>query len=606
MYNEGHEIGNHSYTHPSIDAISLRHLNIELNATERIIEGITGHKSRLFRPPYAENIDPKNANRLETLKFTNQLGYFTVSMNIDPKDWKKSSYEEIASQVVQEVKSGKGNIILLHDGGGNRSQTVKALPKIIKSLKNEGYDFISIGELLGQNRDFLMPAVPDQEKLFAYSNNIMTRFVNWFNRVFFIFFFIAIFAGIIRSIFISFLALAQKKYAYRRLNKVKNNNFLPNVAVIIPAYNEEKVVFKTVKKVLESAYPCSQLEVLVVDDGSNDQTFEVLKNKFKNFHNVKIYRKNNNGKAAALNYGIKQTQSEIVVTLDADTILDKKAVSFLVYHFADPKIGAVAGNAKVGNRINILTKWQALEYISSQNLDRRAFEMLNAITVVPGSVGAWRKKAILEAGGFSTDTLAEDADLTFSIIRRGYKIVFEERAMGYTEAPDSIKNFLKQRCRWMYGTLQTAWKHRWAANERNNQGLGIVAIPNVLVFQILFPLLAPAIDVIMLLSLGWAFWQKFNHPLTYSLMEEIYELIFYYLLFLEVEIISALIPFYLEKKEQWSLIFWLPLQRFFYRQLIYYVAIKTFFSALKGNLMFWNKFERKATVVEPAVKALTT
>jgi cellulose synthase/poly-beta-1,6-N-acetylglucosamine synthase-like glycosyltransferase len=366
----------------------------------------------------------------------------------------------------------------------------------------------------------------------------------------------------------------------------------------VPAYNEEKVILATMQALLNSDY--YDFEIIVVDDGSQDATYEILESAFSEDNRVKIFTKQNGGKATALNFGISQSQSEIIITLDADTLFAPDAISKLARHFSNPKVGAVAGNAKVGNRVNIMTRWQALEYITSQNLDRRAFDLMNAITVVPGAVGAWRKQAILESGGFSNLTLAEDTDLTFSIIRARYRVEYEDEALGFTEAPDTVKNFIKQRFRWMYGSFQAVWKHRDTWFRPRYGALGLWSIPNVLVFQVFFPLISPVMDLALVMSLAWASWQKYLHPMDYSAAHPFQQVLAYYLFFLAIDLAAAVLAFLLERKrEDWTLIFWLIFQRFFYRQLMYYVAIKTLLTALKGKVVGWKKFERKATVRAP-------
>jgi cellulose synthase/poly-beta-1,6-N-acetylglucosamine synthase-like glycosyltransferase len=298
----------------------------------------------------------------------------------------------------------------------------------------------------------------------------------------------------------------------------------------------------------------------------------------------------NAGKPAALNFGFAQTTADIVVALDADTVLTRDTVSELVRHFKDPRVGAVAGNTKVGNRINLLTRWQALEYITSQNLDRRAFAVLNCITVVPGAVGAWRRELVESAGGFRHDTLAEDADLTLAIRKLGKRIVYEEEAIALTEAPDTVRGFIGQRYRWMYGTMQAAWKHRDVLFRRRYGALGFVALPNVVIFQVLFPLISPIMDLLLIGSLGSAAFSYSHHPEEeeYS-ADNLWRVLFYYALFVSVDYLAAILAFALERKESWGLLIWLFWQRFFYRQLMYYVAIKSTITSLKGVLVGWGR-----------------
>src|SRR5690606_480481 len=221
---------------------------------------------------------------------------------------------------------------------------------------------------------------------------------------------------------------------------------------------------------------------LIVDDGSTDGTYELCRTTFANEPRVEVVTKPNGGKSDALNFGFQHLATDIVVAMDADTIFLPDTIGKLVGHFSDPRIAAVSGNAKVGNRVNLLTRWQAIEYITAQNLDRRAFEQLNCITVVPGAIGAWRRKAAIEAGGFTTDTLAEDADLTMRLLRRGHLVTYEASAVALTEAPETVREFNKQRCRWMYGTLQVMFKHLDALRLGDSRSVALVAIPNTLLF----------------------------------------------------------------------------------------------------------------------------
>src|SRR5205085_5638190 len=237
-----------------------------------------------------------------------------------------------------------------------------------------------------------------------------------------------------------------------------DDTYQPSISVVIAAFNEEKVIVRTIEAVLANGYP--DLEIIVVDDGSKDDTSGEVMRHFRD--RVRLLMQENGGKAAALNTGIEHASGEIIIALDADTIFARDTIRNLVRRFADPIVGAVAGNVKVGNRINPLTYWQSIEYITSQNLDRRAYAAINSVSVVPGAVGAWRREAIVQAGGYTTDTMAEDMDLTWRIRRIGWRVDTESAAIGYTEVPDTFKNLYKQRFRWAFGTLQSLWKHRRA------------------------------------------------------------------------------------------------------------------------------------------------
>ncbi len=228
--------------------------------------------------------------------------------------------------------------------------------------------------------------------------------------------------------------------------------------MIIPAFNEEKVICGTVRSLLASTL--ENFDIIVVDDGSSDRTADVVRTEFGHLDRVRLLIKENAGKAEAINFGVAHTEAEVIVIADADTIFAPTALSELARHFADPRMGAVAGAVKVGNRVNWISRFQALEYVTSQNLDRRALELMGGITVVPGCIGAWRRAALIEAGGFSSDTLAEDADATMRIQRLGWRVLYEPRAVALTEAPQNMRAFMRQRLRWMYGSLQAAYKHK--------------------------------------------------------------------------------------------------------------------------------------------------
>lgn len=501
-------------------------------------------------------------------------------------------------QTIQAISSTdperRGQVVLLPDGGGDRTATVQALPAIIRELRARGYRFVTVSELAGLKPEQTMPPIAERRDPLAYADRATFALFavgRWALRWLFI---LGIALGIGRLLLIGALAAAQRVRARRRERWHAGADHQPFVSVIVPAYNEERVIERTIASLLASDYP--HYEIIVVDDGSTDRTFQVVSERFAGEQRMRVFRRENGGKAEALNYGLRHAQGEIVVALDADTVFATGTLRALARRFHDPNLGAVAGNAKVGNRINIVTRWQALEYITSQNLDRRAFASLNCITVVPGAVGAWRRELIERAGGFSGDTLAEDQDLTLRVRRLGCKIGYEEEAIAWTEAPDTWRNLARQRFRWSFGTLQCMWKHRDALLRHGT--LGWIALPNVWIFQILFPLVSPVMDLVMVWALGAAAFDRLTHGQEYSSVD-LQQTLFYYALFLAVDWLAAICAFMLEKREQWSLLWWLFWQRFGYRQLMYYVMLKSVRTALGGALVGWGKLERKATVEAP-------
>jgi poly-beta-1,6 N-acetyl-D-glucosamine synthase len=403
---------------------------------------------------------------------------------------------------------------------------------------------------------------------------------------------VAIWLGIARMLFLVGLALWNKR-SEKTLFAAPSTDAPFAVSVIVPAYNEETVIASTVRGILKSTY--RDLDVIVVDDGSKDNTHAVLRAAFDHDPRVTVLSIPNGGKAHALNVGLAKARGDIVVALDADTQFNRDAIARLVRWFGDPTIGAVAGNAKVGNRTNMITRWQALEYIVAQNLERRALAAVGTMTVVPGAIGAWRKSAIVAAGGFSSDTLAEDQDLTIALQRAGYHVMFDSSAVAWTEAPDTFRGLAKQRFRWSYGTLQCLWKYRSTIFRPRYGALGMLALPQVWLFQILLTALAPFADLLLLWQLAWEGVAYLEHGSEFT-TGNLQMVGLYYVVFVLVDLLAAVAGFLMERREKWSLLWWLVLQRFGYRQLLYYVVVRSIATALRGPFVGWGKLDRKATV----------
>ncbi len=594
MYDNGNEIGNHTFSHPNISSMTPEQVQFETNATQKLIESITGRSTKLFRPPFGEDSEPKTSQEMKSLILIGDMDYYTVSMNIDPHDWGMPSAEQITNRIINQVNSGKGNIILLHDGGGNRSQTLEALPTVIQNLKSAGYEFVNISTLMGLTKDEVMPVVHRSQNNPILLNDLGFYMVTAASFIVRNLFWLGIILGVSRMLIILILAVIQK---IKTANISYSKQYKPSVSIIVPAWNEGKVVINTVNALLQSDYPIN--DIIVVDDGSKDNTYTITKNTFKNNPKVKVFRKQNEGKSSALNFGIKASTSEIVIIQDADSLFEPDAVSKLVRHFKDKRVAAVAGNIKVGNRINPITKLQALEYAISQNLDRRAFHVLNAITVVPGAIGAWRREVVLKAGGFYSDTLAEDAEITFRVLQMKYRIVYEEDAIAYTEAPDTISVFLKQRFRWMFGMTQTTWKHINLLFSVKNPSMGFVMLPNMIIFQILFPAISPLLDVFTLASIGLAYWQKSIH--VDVSFDTFYNILAFYIFYTVLDVFTIFAAFMLEKRESKLMLIYIPLQRIFYRYLMYIVSIKSVFTILKGPYVRWELKDRKGTVTNKSL-----
>jgi cellulose synthase/poly-beta-1,6-N-acetylglucosamine synthase-like glycosyltransferase/peptidoglycan/xylan/chitin deacetylase (PgdA/CDA1 family)/spore germination protein YaaH len=604
VYREGHEIGNHTFTHPDISNINAQYARVELNLTERLMAAKIGIKPVLFRPPYSVDQEPDTADEVRPLELTQSMGYITVGDKIDPDDWRddpRPSPEQITKSVMDQL--GHGSIILLHDGGGNRANTVKALPMIIEALHARGYQIVSVHELLGKSYADVMPPISRNERMWAMVDSAGFLIFGAVNTFIVFVFFVGDILMSGRLVLVGAAAIFDRLRRHTTEMATGESAFQPEVAVLIPAYNEEKVIGRTIRSVLESTYP--NLHVVVIDDGSSDRTYEVAREEFADAiarGRVTVLRQENGGKAKALNYGLQFVNEEIFIGIDADTLIAHDAISYLVPHFQDARLGALAGNAKVGNRVNLWTRWQALEYITSQNFDRRALNTFSAVCVVPGAIGAWRTGAVRAAGGYKTDTVAEDADLTMALLQNGYKVEYEDRALAYTEAPTSADGLMRQRFRWSFGILQAVWKHRSAFARKG--ALGYVALPNIVIFQILLPLVSPFIDIMFVVgSLKYLIWDKHFHPETAD-PASFDQLLLFFMMFLVIDFIASVIAFSLERRHgrdrrDWWLLGHVWLQRFAYRQLFSVVLIKTLRRAIDGRHFSWDKLERTATVTQP-------
>ncbi len=592
-YDEGHEIGNHTYTHPRWNEISRTQIDVELNVTERLLNSTLGVKTLLFRPPYGIDHQPETADEVAQLPIAQEMGYLIVGARIDPHDWGEpggvppAAASVIVQRVLEQAHSNGGNIVLLHDGGGNRSHTVEALPQIIDGLRAAGFQIVPVSELVGQTRAQLMPSLSFRERLVAHADGLVFTLYEWSRLSVAFIFVLGIGLVSCRAIIVGVLAIIEKF----RAGPPEHPDFQPLVSVLIPAYNEAEVIVYTVNSALESDYP--KLEVIVIDDGSTDGTAELLDEQFGRNPAVRVIHQPNQGKPAALSHALAEASSGILVTIDADTAVEPNAVSKLVRHFANPRVGAVAGNVKVGNRISWLTRWQALEYVTSQNLEKRAFDLLNCIPVVPGALSAWRAEAINEAGGFSADTVAEDTDLTITIRRAGWDIAYDEEAIGWTEAPETASALVKQRFRWTFGTLQSFWKHRDTLGRTKYGTLGWIALPNIFLFQLLLPLFSPVIDLLFLGSL--AMWGlsllHFTHIPQFWTAADVQRSLVFFIGFMLIDFLTCVVAFTLERHEDWSLLWPLLLQRFYYRQMMYVVLFRAVMGAVQGKPVGWRGVE---------------
>jgi cellulose synthase/poly-beta-1,6-N-acetylglucosamine synthase-like glycosyltransferase/spore germination protein YaaH/peptidoglycan/xylan/chitin deacetylase (PgdA/CDA1 family) len=617
IYREGHEIGNHTYSHPNLGLTGRKRTEVELDANERLIEAMLDHRTALFRPPYFGDAEPTTLNELVPVWLATQRGYLTIGLHVDSEDWQDPTPDSLIKNVLDarpENPDEKGecadslargqpttacNIVLLHDGGGNRANTLAALGPLIDSLRARGDTLVLVSRLAGLTRDEAMPplgTMGGMQRVLLIGGFGLLGIVEW---LLFWIFTIAVVLGVGRLAVIGTLAVIQR--VLRHQDRSRPTSFAPAVSVVIPAYNEEKVISQTIDSLLAQQY-AGEMEIIVVDDGSRDATYQRARATHGEHALVRVFTKPNGGKASALNFGIAHALHEIIIALDADTLFARDTVAELVQPLAEARVAAVAGNAKVGNRINLVTRWQALEYVTSQNLDRRAFSLLDCITVVPGAVGAWRRSVIHQVGGFREDTLAEDQDLTLAVRRAGYSVAYADGAVALTEAPDTLRALARQRFRWSFGTLQCAWKHRQTLFRRQYGTLGWIALPNVWLFQLLLPALSPLADLMFVFSLLSVWATRTSHGGTYALVN-LEQVLTYYAVFLLVDWAAAMIAFLMEPREEKQLTWLIFIQRFAYRQIMYWVVVKSFAAAIRGHVVGWGKLERKATVELETIEA---
>lgn len=565
----GHVVASHSWDHPDMTKIGPEAAATQLERTARLLESLVDHEIRLYRAPYTAMLDTGSSEALAVQAPAFDAGYAYVGASVDPADWSGRDADAISDAILDQVEAG-GRVVVLHDGGGDRSATVAALRTVIPELRRRGHPIVGLDAYLGRSRAELTPALSSVSEAVGTGTWAVTHAraggasaLQWLFAI----------CTILAAARIVALAI----FVLRRPTTVApNTDHRPLVTVLLPAFNEGKVIEASIRSLLAGEY--ENLEILVIDDGSTDDTSEVAQRIAAVEPRVRCLRKANGGKASAANLGIRVAKGEIIVAVDADTVVAPDAIRRMVAHFADPRVDAVCGNVEVGNVCSILTTFQAIEYVTSQNFDRRAFAALNCIGVVPGALGAWRRDAVIAAGGYSHDTLVEDADLTLCVLRRGGRITYESRAVGRTEAPLSLGALWKQRFRWTYGTYQCLAKHRGSLGKGT---LGWVALPNVLVFQVLFPIVSPIGDAALVAAVATGAWSAVLSG---------------YLGFLAMDLLASALAFRLDRKPMR----WLPLllvQRFTYRQFLYLVSFRAMLAVLAGSRHGWRKLERTGTVV---------
>ncbi|MBM2622242.1 glycosyltransferase [Actinoplanes sp. LDG1-06] len=594
---EGNELGLHTFTHPNLQRLAPWRRTLELSQTQVAIARATGVHTNLARFPYSSKNAAIDETNWKIIKDAGRQGYLVVVNDLDSEDWQKPGVPQIVKNATPAGESSA--VILFHDAGGDRQQSVAALREFIPMMKARGYTFTTVTE--GLNRTIeqsnsaaagkvpLLPENPDA----AGSDVWRGSAVIWTVRVADgLVWFIAILFLVVGALTIGrtalLLLLATRHTRQRRKPGWSwGPPVVEPVSVIVPAYNEKEGIEAAVRSLAGGDYPA--IEVVVVDDGSTDGTASLVEQ--MRLPNVRVVRVPNGGKSNALNTGIALARHDLIVTVDGDTIFEPDSIRTLVQPFADPTVGAIAGNVKVGNREKMVAAWQHIEYVIGFNLDRRLYEVLGIMPTVPGAIGAFRREALAQVGGISDETLAEDTDVTMAMLRQGWRVVYAEDAKAWTEAPATLEQLYRQRYRWSYGTMQAMWKHRRALFDKGPSGrFGRVGLPFLALFGVALPMLAPVVDIMLLY--GLVFW-------------ELEETVIAWLGMLALQLFTAAVAFRFDK-ESLKPLWRLPLQQFAYRQLMYLVLMQSATTALTGGRLRWHKLHRaglgvRAEAVPPPV-----
>ncbi len=574
-YRHGFEIGDHTYTHADLAHLPPWQADLQIGLTQSVVAGITGVRPRLFRPPYSSTVGAVTSGEAKVYARLAREGYVVSLTNYDGEDWQRPGVGAIVRNAMPRRE--RGGVVLLHDGGGDRRQTVAALGRLIPALERRGYRLVSLSDLAGLPRSAVELSSTGWQRLRSGVLVSGLRTASVVTRALTV---VVLLVGLLTALrMLALLGLARRHTRHTRRSAGDRAPFAPPVSIVVPAYNEEIDIERSVRSLAQSDY--SDLEVIVVDDGSEDRTAEIVKG--LGLERVRLVVQPNAGKAAALNRGVAAARHELVVTVDADTVFERQTVRRLVQPLHDERVGAVSGNTKVSNRRRLLGRWQHIEYVMGFNLDRRMYEVLDCMPTVPGAIGAFRRAALAEVGGFSGDTLAEDTDVTLALGRARWRVVYAEDALAYTEAPATLRGLWRQRYRWAYGTLQSVWKHRGAVRHPDEARIGRRALPYLALFQIVLPFAAPLIDLFALYGL------LFLDPLP---------VIVYWLAFNAFQLVLALYAFRLDRESPRSL--WaLPAQQLVYRQVMYLVVFQSVVSALRGVPLGWQHIARSGELGLP-------
>ncbi|HKB20930.1 MAG TPA: bifunctional polysaccharide deacetylase/glycosyltransferase family 2 protein [Gaiellaceae bacterium] len=576
LHRAGFEIGNHTFTHADVSTLPGWERRLQVSLTDNALAGTVGIRPRLFRPPYSSVPGGVNVDQARTYEHLARDGYDVVLTDYDGEDWRRPGVDSIVAAATPQ--SGRGGIVLLHDGGGDRSETVRAVERLVPALRARGFRFVTVSQLAGLPRDQAEVPVEGWGRARGRILIATLAVARWTTTIL-AWLLVAVALLFVARVFL--LLLFARRHARAVRSRAYEEGFAPPVSVIVPAFNEVIGIERSIRSLADSDYP--ELEVIVVDDGSTDGTGDLVQS--LELSRVRVLHQPNSGKPAALNRGIDEARHDLVVMVDADTVFEPRTLAHLVQPFRSADVGAVSGNTKVGNRKRLLGRWQHIEYVMGFNLDRRLFDVLRCMPTVPGAIGAFRREALADAGGVSGDTLAEDTDLTLAVGRAGWRVVYEENARAWTEAPATLRGLWRQRYRWCYGTLQSVWKHRAAFWRLGERAIGRRGLPYLVLFQIVLPLFAPLIDLFSIYGI------VFLDP---------WAVLGFWCVFTSLQLLLGWYAFRLDRESP-RVLWAMPLQQFVYRQLMYLVVVESVLTAIQGSRLHWRPIARSGEIeVKPS------
>jgi cellulose synthase/poly-beta-1,6-N-acetylglucosamine synthase-like glycosyltransferase/peptidoglycan/xylan/chitin deacetylase (PgdA/CDA1 family) len=565
---DGHEIGLHTFSHPQMGGLTPWQQELQLSLADKAVAGATGMHTRLYRPPYSGRPIDLSGNEYDSARLASRGGRYVVLANYISFDWLPGSVLKLATNALPP--SQHSGVIMFHDGGGDRHHTVAALDRLIGLLQQQGYRFTTVSQYAGLARNDVLVRASVAERAQGLTLMATAWLGHWVTTLFGALTALLLIVCVTRGLGV--VAFARRHRRRQRLATV-DPAFTPPVSIIVPAYNEAAGIAAAVRSLAASDYP--EFEVIVVDDGSTDATSDIVSRLA--LPSVTLIRQENAGKAAALNTGLAHARHDVLVLVDADTVLEPQALRALVQPFRDSSVGAVSGNTKVANRKGLIGRWQHIEYVISCSVERRMFDILQCMPCVPGAIGAYRRVVLDFVGRVSRDTLAEDTDLTMAIQRAGWQVRYQPDARGWTEVPASMHDLWRQRYRWSYGTLQAMWKHRRAVREYGTGGhLGRRAMPYLIFYTIVIPVLSPLVDLFAL------------YGLVVGNSARLIEM------WLAVNLVTMAVGAYAFHLDGESpvLLLTLPLQQFVYRQFMYGVVLHAIKSALLGSRVRWQRITR--------------